>query len=156
MPKPSISIHPLSHSKPVDFAGRAARIDRKAAGNHLVNTALAILLLTGCATGRVAHETDSRESGRYAHLMHNRFYEAWIQPKALALSPGKISVPVDVQIDRSGRVLRFKIVKPSGNQNINNSIAAVGKKVTQVTPPPLPSRQRRFDLRIYFELDVKP
>lgn len=117
--------------------------------------AVAIFLLAGCATGGVAHENDSPAAGRYGHLMHNRFYEAWTQPKAVALPHGKISVPVDVQIDRDGRIRNFKIVKPSGNQNIDNSISGVAAKVKQVAPPPLNSSQRMFDLRIYFELDVK-
>jgi TonB family protein len=117
--------------------------------------AVAVTTLAGCGTGRMAHESDSAEAGRYGHIMHNRFYEAWAQPKIVAVKHGKISVPVDVQIDRSGRVISFKLVTPSGNPRIDDSIAVVGETVKQVTPPPLRRLQKQFALRIYFELDVK-
>lgn len=122
----------------------------------LTGAALSIIVLSGCAGGGAAHSTDSAEARRYSHLMHNRFYEAWVQPSAVAAPRGKISVSVDVQIDRGGHIASFKIVKPSGNEKIDRSIAEVGEKIRQVTPPPLGSSQKRFDLRIYFELDVKP
>lgn len=115
----------------------------------------AALILNSCATGRTAHETDSAAANAYGHLMHNRFYEAWSQPKLVSLPRGKISVPVDVEIDRAGHVRKFQIVHRSGNDKIDNSIASVARTVTQVAPPPLATRQDRFDLRIYFELDVK-
>lgn len=123
---------------------------------RLTGAVLSMFVLSGCAGGGAAHSTDSAEAGRYSHLMHNRFYEAWVQPKTVESAREKISVPADVRIDGNGRVVSFKIVKPSGNEKIDRSIAVVGEKVTQVTPPPLARSQQRFDLRIYFELDVKP
>jgi hypothetical protein len=68
------------------------------------NAPLTISPLTGCATQKAAYETDSIDAGRYSHLMHNRSYKACTQPKAVAVAQGKIPVPVDVQIDRNGRV----------------------------------------------------
>jgi TonB family protein len=93
--------------------------------------------------------------GRYSHTLHDRFYEAWQQPASIGLPPGKISVPVDVTIDNTGRVLGFRIVKSSGNERIDSSIAAVGKIVTRVAPPPVTTSGKPFQLRIYFELDVR-
>jgi len=87
--------------------------------------------------------------------MHNRFYEAWVQPRSVPAPRGKISVPVDVQIDRSGSVRRFHIAKPSGYASVDQSIGDVGRRVTKVAPPPVASSRDRFDLRIFFELDVK-
>ncbi len=114
-----------------------------------------LLLFAGCATGTRTGAGLSAEASRYGHILHDRFYEAWIQPKAVAVRGQKISVPVDVQIDRDGRVMNFRIAEPSGNERIDRSIAEVGRKITHVTPPPLAATQQRFDLRIYFELDVK-
>ncbi len=87
--------------------------------------------------------------------MHNRFYEAWLQPKTVGLPRGKISVPVDVEIDPRGQVADFKIVRSSGNAAVDQSIAAVGKRVRKVAPPPAAGAGKLFRLRIFFELDVR-
>lgn len=120
-----------------------------------VPLALGLFALTACTTGKSTYSATSVESRRYSHTMHNRFYEAWRPPSSVAAPLEKISVPVDVWIDRTGRVLRFQILEPSGNQNIDRSILDVGRKITRVTPPPLAASQQHFDLLIYFELDVK-
>ena len=115
---------------------------------------LCALLLSACASGG-SRTASSREAGRYRHRMHNRFYEAWVQPRSVPAPRGKISVPVDVQIDGAGQVRRFHIAKPSGYAAIDESIRNVGRRVTKVAPPPVASSNERFDLRIFFELDVK-
>ncbi len=68
---------------------------------------LCVLLLSSGGGPRVA---SSREASRYSHRMHNRFYQAWVQPRSVIAPRGKISV----QIDRDGRVRRFHIAQPSG------------------------------------------
>ncbi len=68
---------------------------------------------------------------------------------------GKISVPVDLQINSQGRVVRFQPARSSGYPAVDASIAAMGRKVKRVLPPPFSLRDGTYDLRIYFELDVK-
>lgn len=127
--------------------------NKKPAPLRLLAVALGLLLLSGCAGGRSTYSGASAEASRYSHRMHNRFFEAWT-PRLSASPRGKLSVPVDVQIDRGGQILSFKIVRPSGNRDFDSSIAAVARKVTRVTPPPLGRSQHQFNLRIYFDLDV--
>ncbi len=112
------------------------------------------LFTAGCASPSPRPAINSVALGRYSHALHDRFYEAWQQPALVGLPPGKISVPVDVTIDSSGRTLDFRIVKSSGNARIDDSIVAVGKTVRQVAPPPGITTGKPFKLRIYFELDV--
>jgi TonB family protein len=112
------------------------------------------LLAAGCAGPPPQPALNSAVTDRYGHTLHDRFYEAWQQPAAVRLPTGQISVPVDVTIDNTGRVVGFRIVKPSGNIRIDNSIAAVEKTVRQVAPPPGIAPGKIFRLRIYFELDV--
>jgi TonB family protein len=119
-----------------------------------VTLGLLCVLVASCAGPTSGPAVSSVAIGRYGHTLHDRFYEAWQQPASVALPPGKISVPVDVTIDSTGRVLNFRIVKSSGNERIDSSIAAVGKTVTRVAPPPDTTSRKPFKLRIYFELDV--
>lgn len=109
----------------------------------------------GCA-GPAPRPFNLTATGRYGHQLHDVFYEAWEQPRAVALPRGKIAVPVKVAIDQSGRVVNFRILKASGNAKIDNSIAAVGGKIRQVQPPPFIGRGKVFKVKILFELDVTP
>lgn len=137
-----------SASKTID-----ARPHIKLAFSRLASVALWAVLLSGCASGSAPSANQSAEASRYSHLMHNRFYEAWM-PRLSPSPRGNLSVPVDVRIDRSGRLLSFKIVRPSGNEEFDRSVAAVAQKVPHVAPPPISGSQHRFDLRIFFDLDV--
>ncbi len=120
---------------------------------HARFLALAVALaLSACSGGAGAR---SSEAGHYSHRMHNRFYEAWVQPKTVGLPRGKISVPVDVEIDARGRIAGFKIVRSSGNTAVDQSIAAVGERVRKVAAPPAAGAGKPFRLRIFFELDVR-
>ncbi len=110
------------------------------------------LILSACSGGAGVRNS---EAGRYSHRMHNRFYEAWVQPTTVGLPRGKISVPIDVEIDLHGTIASFKIVRPSGNAAVDQSIAAVGRRIQHVAPPPGASAGKLFRLRIFFELDVR-
>ena len=116
--------------------------------------AILALFLAGCFGGGPRH-FNRAALGRYGHHLHDVFYEAWRQPKVVRAPSGKISVPVNIQIDRHGRVVKFQIAKSSGDPAIDDSIAAVARQVGKVDPPPIIPHKDRYDLRIYFELDVK-
>ena len=123
---------------------------------HLRSCVLALvaaLLLASCSGGSGSRGSAAAGSGRYAHVLHSRFYEAWVQPKIVGAPRGKLSVPVDVRIDARGRVSSFKPTRLSGYPKVDASIAAVGKRVRKVAPPP--SSGGEFRLRINFDLDVK-
>ena len=111
-------------------------------------------LIAGCFGGG-PRPVSNAAVGHYGHHLHDVFYEAWVQPETVSAPSGKISVPVDIQIDKSGRVVKFQIAKSSGDPAIDDSIAAVARTIRKVDPPPITSRSDRYDLRIYFELDVK-
>lgn len=114
------------------------------------------LVVSGCfGGGRWHHHIDRAAADRYAHRLHDVFYEAWMQPSTVTAPRGKISLPVDIQIDKDGRVAKFQITKSSGDSVIDDSIAAIAKAVRKVEPPPVTSRRGYYKLRIYFELDVK-
>jgi TonB family protein len=117
--------------------------------------AILTFLMSGCATETAPYSTDAADGNRYSRVMHSRFYEAWTPPRTIAAPAGRFTALVDVQIDRHGRVVSFNIVRASGIEEIDQSIAAVGRKVTRLAPPPLTSAELPFDLKIYFDLDLK-
>ena len=112
----------------------------------------AALMIGGCSSGS-GRGAGRSVPGRYSHTLHDRFYEAWVQPDLVGAPRGKVSVPVDLRIDRRGRVLSFKPARLSGYPKIDASIRAVGRRVRKVQPPPITSGE--FRLRINFDLDVK-
>lgn len=113
------------------------------------------LLLTGCFGGGGKKTNAAIDDSRYTRELHNRFYGAWTQPESVSAPRGKISVPVDVEIDRDGRVRRFKIAQSSGYRAVDDSIRAAGKLLRQVDPPPIAAGAERLQLRVHFDLDVR-
>jgi TonB family protein len=97
----------------------------------------------------------ARESqfGWYGSMLHDRFYSEWVQPTAVASSGAKVSVLVKIRIEKDGRVSRFETIKPSGNTAIDESVAAISKRVTQVDPLPDGLGGDHYDVKINFELN---
>jgi TonB family protein len=91
--------------------------------------------------------------GWYGSMLHDRFYSEWAQPTSVT-SGAKNSVLVKLRIEKDGRVSGFDIVRPSGNGELDQSVAAVAKRVTQVEPLPdgLGSGDH-YDVKISFELN---
>ena len=88
-------------------------------------------------------------------MLHDRFYSAWIQPTTTVASGARISTLVKVRIEKDGRVSSFEIIKPSENNVVNESVAAIAKRVTQVDPPPAGlGNADHYDVNINFELNA--
>jgi TonB family protein len=88
-------------------------------------------------------------------MLHDRFYSAWIQPTTSVPSGSKISTLVKVRIEKDGRVSKFEIIKPSENVVVNESVAAIAKRVTEVDSPPVGlGNGNHYDVKINFELNT--
>ena len=99
--------------------------------------------------------TSASEFGWYGNMLHDRFYSAWIQPTTSVASGSKISTLVKVRIEKDGRVSKFDIIKPSENVVVNESVAAIAKRVTEVDPPPVGlGNGNHYDVKINFELNT--
>jgi TonB family protein len=68
---------------------------------------------------------------------------------SIVATGAKMAVLVRIRIEKDGRVSSFTIVKPSGNVVVDESVAAVAKKVTQVDPLP-----KGLGSRDYFEVNI--
>src|SRR5207247_1290348 len=110
------------------------------------------------SAGKVGHAggaSSASEFGWYGNMLHDRFYSAWIQPTTTVASGAKISTLVKVRIEKDGRVSNFEIVKPSENVVVNESVAAIAKRVTEVDPPPAGlNNGDHYDVNINFELNT--
>ncbi len=105
--------------------------------------------------GSVGGGSSASEFGWYGHMLHDRFYSAWIQPTTNVPSGSKISTVAKVRIEKDGRVSKFEIVKPSENVVVNESVAAIGKRISEVDPPPAGlATGDHYDVKINFELNT--
>lgn len=93
----------------------------------------------------------------YGKMLHDRFYSEWIQPTTSVAIGTKISVVVRIRIEKDGRVSNFTVVKPSGNVVVDESVAAVAARVTQVDPLPRGlGSGAYYEVKINFELNPEP
>ena len=170
-PKPS----PKAKTTPTKSAEEAKKTDASAEKKKIAKTAPAKTEASSEASdktdsvgkvGHVRHGTDSpgrtgggssaSEFGWYGNMLHDRFYSAWIQPTTTVASSAKISTLVKVRIEKDGRVSKFEIIKPSENVVVNESVATVAKRVTQVDPPPAGlANGDHYDVKINFELNTE-
>jgi TonB family protein len=92
--------------------------------------------------GQKAGSTETSGSARssefswYGKMLHDRFYSEWIQPTTSVAVGAKISALVRIRIEKDGRISKFTIVRPSGNVVVDESVAALAGRVTQVDPLP--------------------
>ena len=96
----------------------------------------------------------SSEFSWYGKMLHDRFYSEWIQPTTSVVVGAKVSALVRIRIEKDGRISKFTLVRPSGNVVVDESVAAVAKRVTQVDP--LPNGLGRgpfYEVNINFELN---
>ena len=106
------------------------------------------------AGGKTGGAGAASQFGWYGNMLHDRFYSEWIQPTTVTPSSEKISVLVKLRIEQDGRVSEFEVVKPSGNVVVDESVAAVAKRITQVDPLPEGlGSGGHYDVRINFELN---
>ena len=103
--------------------------------------------------GHAGGGSSASEFGWYGNMLHDRFYSAWIQPTTNITSGNRISTLVKVRIEKDGRVSNFEIIKPSENVVVNESVAAIAQRVTQVDPLPAGfGNGDHYDVKINFEL----
>jgi len=99
--------------------------------------------------------SSASEFGWYGHMLHDRFYSAWIQPTTSIPSGSKFSALVNVRIEKDGRVSKFEIIKPSENIVVNESVAAIAKRISEVDAPPTGLiKSDHYDVKINFELNT--
>lgn len=147
-PSPNKSATPSDQKKPTDAAKKEPVKTAPASADGVDSQ-------KSGSTGTSAAARAS-EFNWYGKMLHDRFYSEWIQPKTSVAVGAKMSALVRIRIEKDGRISKFTIVKPSGNVVVDESVAAIAKKVTQVDPLPKGLGGAFHEVNINFELNPEP
>jgi colicin import membrane protein len=90
----------------------------------------------GSLSGKPGGIANPANASWYGNMLHDRFYREWAQPTTVVASGAKLLALAKIRIEKDGRISDFKIVRSSGNVVVDESVEAVGKKVTRVDALP--------------------
>ena len=111
---------------------------------------------SGSNSGLAGADASPANASWYGNMLHDRFYREWAQPTTVVASGAKLSALVKIRIEKDGRISDFKIVRSSGNVVVDESVEAVGKKVTRVDALPAGiGSSGHHDVDINFALNSK-
>ncbi len=109
---------------------------------------------SGAAGGQTGTNTSPANASWYGNMLHDRFYREWAQPTTVVASGAKLSALAKIRIEKDGRISDFKIVRSSGNVVVDESVEAVGRKVTRVDALPAGiGNGGHYDVNINFALN---
>lgn len=110
----------------------------------------------GNDTTQPGGSSGSTNADWYGNMLHDRFYREWAQPTTVVASGARLSALAKIRIEKDGRISDFKIVRSSGNVVVDESVEAVGKKVTRVDAVPAGlANGGHYDVNINFAFDSK-
>jgi len=108
----------------------------------------------GSGAGRAGGAGSESQFGWYGSMLHDRFYSEWVQPTTIATVGTKNSVLAKLRIEKDGRVSSFEVVRPSGNNELDESVKALANRVSRVEPlPDGLGKGDHYDVKINFELN---
>ncbi|MGZ5537490.1 MAG: TonB family protein [Chthoniobacterales bacterium] len=107
------------------------------------------------SNGHASGAGNASQFSWYGNMLHDRFFSEWDQPTSVVATGAKMSVLVRLRIEKDGRVSDFALVRPSGNVVVDESVAAVAKRVTKVDPLPVGlGNGGHYDVNNNFELNA--
>ena len=111
---------------------------------------------SGTAARQTGANASPANASWYGNMLHDRFYREWAQPTTVVASGAKLSALAKIRIEKDGRISDFKIVRSSGNVVVDESVEAVGRKVTRVDALPAGIENGgHYDVNINFALNSK-
>lgn len=123
-------------------------------------TSVTVTAVAGTGSGHTAGDGSgpggASQFGWYGSMLHDRFFKEWAQPTSVVVTGAKMSALVKIRIEQDGRVSEFSIVRSSGNVVVDESVAAVAKRVERVDPLPSGLGNGSFyEVKINFELNAE-
>jgi len=111
---------------------------------------------SGTAARQTGANASPANASWYGNMLHDRFYREWAQPTTVVASGAKLSALAKIRIEKDGRISDFKIVRSSGNVVVDESVEAIGRKVTRVDALPAGiGNSGHYDVNINFALNSK-
>ena len=108
----------------------------------------------GSGAGRAGGTGSESQFGWYGSMLHDHFYSEWVQPTTIATVGTKNSVLAKLRIEKDGRISSFEVVRPSGNNELDESVKALANRVSRVEPlPDGLGKGDHYDVKINFELN---
>lgn len=143
---------PKPSAKPIATPRAQSDDDEQEVADQPVAKATPVRTEPGVVVGGGSAKRGS-QFGWYGSMLHDRLYTEWVQPTSVVASGAKMAAMVKLRIEKDGRVSQFNIIKPSGNVVVDESVAAVAKRVTQVDPLPNGLGGDYYEVKINFELN---
>jgi TonB family protein len=157
-PKPTTKVTPTKSAEPKETPKPAREKDEKKStpAKKDSSTSQTSEKPDTSSKGSGTVTTQASEFSWYGTMLHDRFHKAWEQPKSIVATGAKMSAIVKIRIEKDGRVSKFTIVKPSGNVAVDESVAAIAQRVTQVDPLPEGlAKGAYYEVKIDFELNAE-
>lgn len=137
-PKPSPVPEQTVKPKPTvqRSTNRVVRAPPKPAQPPLTAEEIRKLLAAGARiSDRTSIPTDVPAGAWYYSVVRDKLYDAWVQPGG-AVRPGT-SVEVEIRVLRDGTIASYRMLRPSGNTVMDESVRRALETVKRL--PPLPS-----------------
>lgn len=155
-PKPQVKATPKKKTSPI--AANEKSPAKKTAANPTApkkqTPGKSTVEGSGDSAGKAGGQNKATESNWYGGMLHDRFYKAWEQPQTVVATGAKFSAVARIRIEKDGRVSNFKVVQPSGNVVVDQSIEAAGKRVINVDAPPAQLLSgNHYDVNVHFALN---
>ena len=158
--KIEISLKPVIHNVPkvttdisaADAARTAAKAAKKRA-DAFANAARSIEKNASSATTVEMPGTGSVSYANYASVVKSIYEQAWTPPDDTASDDA--NTKVSVTIGRDGAVITARILNPSGDSRVDNSVRRTLDRVTFVAPFPEGAKEKERTFIINFNLKAK-
>ena len=158
--KIEISLKPVVHNAPkvttdtsaADAARTAAKAAKKRA-DAFANAARSIEKNASSATTVEMPGTGSVSYANYASVVKSIYEQAWTPPDDTASDDA--NTKVSVTIGQDGSVISARILSPSGDSRVDNSVRRTLDRVTFVAPFPEGAKEKERTFIINFNLKAK-
>lgn len=92
--------------------------------------------------------------GWYFNMLHDRFHARWDQPTNIDRGVGDVVTTLRLRINQDGTIAEREVVKSSGAPQMDESVMAAARKVTQIDPLPAGlGNGQFFEVNVQFKLD---
>jgi len=156
--KIEVNLDPVVRDKPkvVDTSAADAARDKRLRDQKLKaikNAARAIKQNSSSSTTVDMPGDSTAAYANYASIVKSVYTQAWLPPDDTASDDANVKVSVTIAND--GRVISARIVTPSGDTSVDNSVQKTLDRITDIAPFPDGAKEKERTYIINFNLKAK-